>query len=478
MPTEIKLFGIGTQSISPNLTSAHRLNLYYSVQVFNDKTSVAAYGTPGLNPFSNVSASVTRGMHWMESNNKFYVVQRGSLYSLDANGVATNVATLDTTLPDISGRVSMANNGTQLMIATGAFLYCFNTSTAVLTNVTMPYAGNAADTVTFLDGVFIVNRPGTGQFYKSAVYDGLTWAALDFATAESNPDNLQMVISDKGNLALLGTSSIEIWANNGDSVFPFTKVNGAPSEGGLASRWSLSRCNGLLTGLFRNRSGSLAVCALDGYTLNPISGPDMDYLISTYPSPTDCTGFGYTLNGRHFYQITFNVAQKTWLYDFQSGAWSQLKSWGINRHTGEIGTAFDTKVIVSDYATGQLYTLSADAVTDNGQPIERELTSGHVFTNGRNKLTIRRLRLDLEGGVGIVSGQGSVPQIMLQVSRDGGHAFGGELWTNFGKMGEFTSRAEWRRLGLARDWVFKLRITDPVKTVIMQAVIEAAELNK
>jgi len=39
-------------------------------------------------------------------------------------------------------------------------------------------------------------------------------------------------------------------------------------------------------------------------------------------------------------------------------------------------------------------------------------------------------------------------------------------------------RLEWRRLGVARDWVFKVRITDSVKCVIIAAVIEGAELNK
>jgi len=29
---EIKLFGLGQQSKSPNITAAHRLNLYYDIQ--------------------------------------------------------------------------------------------------------------------------------------------------------------------------------------------------------------------------------------------------------------------------------------------------------------------------------------------------------------------------------------------------------------------------------------------------------------
>jgi hypothetical protein len=66
---------------------------------------------------------------------------------------------------------------------------------------------------------------------------------------------------------------------------------------------------------------------------------------------------------------------------------------------------------------------------------------------------------------------------MLQISRDGGHTWGKELWTTFGKIGQYLSRAEWRRLGMSRDWLFKLRITDPVKVVMIAAIVEAQELQ-
>jgi hypothetical protein len=412
-------------------------------------------------------------------------VQRGNLIAVQHDGTYATVGTLAITPTlDIGtynddgslsgGRVSMANNGTQLIIVTGVYAYIYNTVTLVFTNITsaMTYP---ADTVTFLTGRFIVNRPGTGQFFMSGLYNGLTWGALDYATAESNPDNLQAVMADAGMLVLFGTSSTEIWTPFSDVAFPFTRVNASPSDGGLAARWSLSRCNGQLTGLFRNRQGALAIASLQGYVLTPISTPDIDYLISKYPSPEDAVGFGYTQNGKSFYQITFKAAGATWLYNAAAQEWAQLKGWGLSRHAGDIGASFSTNFVVSDYATGTLYTLSADAITDNGSPIEREITGTHSFAQSRNYMTIRRLRVDLEGGVGDLSVID--PKISLTISRDGGHTWGSSMPVSMGKMGEFTRRAEWRRLGQARDWVFKLRITDAVKVVIMAAVIEGRELG-
>jgi hypothetical protein len=479
MPQEIQLFGLGQQSKSPNITAMHRLNVYYDVQVQADKAAIVAYGTPGTVLFSTASSQPCRGMHWVESNNVLYVVQRGDLWAIAGDGTATLKKSLTTINPtDIDGRVSMANNGTELCIVAGVYGYIYNTSTNTLTSITASLPTGGADTVTFLDSYFIVNRANTAQFYISGQYDGLTWNALDFATAESNPDNLMAVMADKGYLALLGSSSVEIWVNSGELAFPFSRVNGAPSPSGLAARWSLARCGDYITGLFRNKHGALFVGQLQGYQIVQVSTPDIDYLFNKYASPSDAVAFGYTLNGRIYYQITFQSEAKTWLYDVMSNAWSQLTSYGLTRHFGDLCVAFGNKLILSNYANGQLSYFSQDAFTDNGAPIEREISSGHVFTTGRNKVRIRRLRLDMEGGVGDTSILGNNPVIMLSISRDGGHTWGADLWTTIGELGHFHRRAEWRRLGWARDFVFKIRMTDPVKFVLIQGVIEATEANK
>jgi len=479
MTTTYNLFGIGQQSKSSNLTAQHRLNMYFDIQTYADKSQVAAIGTPGLVRYCYNGNEVSRGIHFMESINRTFSLHGEKLYKISPGGAAILAATL--TAGDNNGYVTFANNGVELCIFTGIRAYIMNTTTNVFADITasLPYVTTplvdlAGNSVTFLDGRFIAARPSTGQFYYSGLYDGLTWGALDFATAESNPDNLQAVIADKGNLCLLGTSTIELWTNSGDQAFSFTRINAAPSEGGLAARWSLSKIKGNVVGLFRDRSGGLSVCVLDGYTLSPVSNYDTEYLFNNYTSPSDAVGFAYTLNGLSFYQITFVTEGITWLYNFESQGWSQLKSTGYDRHLGNLCAAFNNDLLITSAIDGAIYRLDADIYTDDGATIAREITGAHVFEKTMNKMTIRRLRVDLEGGVG----GNSDPVVMLQISRDKGHTWGNELWTTFGKVGEYAKYAEWRRLGLARDWVFKLRITDPVKCVIIAAVIEGEMLNK
>jgi hypothetical protein len=80
--------------------------------------------------------------------------------------------------------------------------------------------------------------------------------------------------------------------------------------------------------------------------------------------------------------------------------------------------------------------------------------------------------VDLEAGTGVANGDGTDPQLMLQYSKDGGHTWSSERWTSAGKQGEYALRAMWRRLGRARDMVFRLTVADPVRWTLLDAFVE------
>jgi hypothetical protein len=79
-----------------------------------------------------------------------------------------------------------------------------------------------------------------------------------------------------------------------------------------------------------------------------------------------------------------------------------------------------------------------------------------------------------EPGVGLATGQGADPQAMLRWSNDGGATWSNENWRSIGKGGEYRARAIWRSLGRARDRVYELTVTDPVKRVIVGMELKAS----
>ena len=304
----------------------------------------------------------------------------------------------------------------------------------------------------------------------SGVYDGSSWNALDYQTAESNPDKLRAVFSDHGQLILLSRLSTEFWVASGALDFPFSRISQVTAEVGIAATWSICKFDGSVAWLARNRDGGIQVVKMEGSSPVSIMTPDISAIFNTYTRVNDASAFSYTNNGHPFYQINFPTEGESWVYDGSMGLWSQVKSSVLTRQRYELSVNFLDNTYFADYLNGNIYKLDDSVYTENGEPIESELVSKHVF-NGLSRFSIQAVQVDIENGVGLPTGQGSDPQIMMQTSKDGGRTWGSERWATMGKIGEYKSRARWLRLGQARDWVFKFRISDPVKRVILGAYI-------
>lgn len=81
-------------------------------------------------------------------------------------------------------------------------------------------------------------------------------------------------------------------------------------------------------------------------------------------------------------------------------------------------------------------------------------------------------QLDLETGLGLGSGQGADPMVMLRWSDDGGHTWSHEHWVNAGRQGQYTRRAIWRRLGRSRDRVYEVVMSDPIPWRLLAAYLD------
>ena len=99
-------------------------------------------------------------------------------------------------------------------------------------------------------------------------------------------------------------------------------------------------------------------------------------------------------------------------------------------------------------------------------PLER-LASGVHTGNDQNMVFWHGLEVLFDAGVGLATGQGSDPQAMLRWSDDGGYTWSNSHWRSIGKLGEYSHRAIWRRLGRSRHRVFELTVTDPVNATVV-----------
>lgn len=455
----VPLFGLGNVGKSVNVNAQQRKNLYVEIQSDAEKNVVTMYPTPGLQTFVQLGAYPARGMY--ELGDFMYIVANNIFWRVANDGSVVNKGSLAT----FSGYVDISDNGNEIIVVDGPNGYIFDVLADTFTQIADPdFPG--ADTVAFINSRFVVNKPGTAEFYISGVYSGTTWDPLEFATAESDPDLLMRVTAESGQLVLFGSNTTEFWGDSGAADFPFARIGSAAIEWGLAARWSLCKFMDSLIFLRKNRLGQVQVCALQGYNAAPVTNPEMDYVFSQYAAVSDAIGFSYMVSGHPFYQITFPTPGETWLYDGLSKCWSRLESSG-SRHRAELQVNFQNRSYVSDYEAGKIYLLDENTYTDDGAYVAREFISRHQSTGEWSHIS--QLWLEMEAGTGLNLGQGQTPQIMMQISKDGGHEYGPEVWREIGAMGKYRQRAVFNRLGRARDWLFKFRITDPVKVVFVAA---------
>jgi hypothetical protein len=485
MTGQISIFGAANQSKSSVITAQNRVNVYFEPAESPDRAPVAAYGTPGATLFKTPSAYPSRGLYYMQSKEILISVHFNKIYAIDSINTVTLIGTLSQA-DDYNGVASMTDNGFELLIITdhGGYIVTVTGAplslTYAITDVSGQLPTGGDDTCCFLDGYFIVNANGTQQTFISGLYDGLNWSAIDFASSESNPDTLYAVYANEGYLFLLGALTTEVWVTSGDPLFPFDRVQGATINFGAAAPASLASRDKAIVGLFQDRLGQLSIGMIQGGTYNALSSPDIDYHLNKYINTSLAIGFIYSLNGRYFYQITFPTNDRTWLYDFKSGAWSKIQSTGYEGSRMAYCASMGRKLIISDYYNGNLYQLSSDVFTENEVAIPREIIFNQIFSNSQVFVIVSLVRAWMETGQGLTSpeAQGHNPTIYLQVSRDAGHTWGGWMQTNIGKIGEYKARAEWRRLGQARDWSFKLRMTDPVKFCLLDMYLISYEANQ
>lgn len=126
--SRINIFGLGQASKSPYVTSKALVNMYCEPRPRGEKSAMVAYRTPGLSVFTEVAGSVVgRGALSFEKTDLAFEVVGNVLYQIDGSGTATNLGLLSTS----TGRVSMADNGTQIMIVDGTYGYIYTTAPAV-----------------------------------------------------------------------------------------------------------------------------------------------------------------------------------------------------------------------------------------------------------------------------------------------------------------------------------------------------------
>lgn len=428
--------------------------------------------TPGLNLLLTLPTTPVRGVY-CDSLGQLWAVGGNTLYQISSDWVATLVGTLNS----FTGPVSFSDNGIQVVLVDGSYGYYWTIGDPGTFAEIVDPSFYGANLVTFMDGYLIFNKPGTKQFYISPLNAVTPFSGLDIASAEADPEQLVGQVALQENLYLFSQRHLEVWYNSGNASFPLQRIQGAVVEVGCASAYSIAAIQTSVFWLGRDKHGQGTVYAIQGLVPQRVSTFAIENQIQSLGGDlSTARAWSYQQGGHFFYCLNIPGADTTWVFDTTTKLWHErayLPSLGnYQRHLADCHAFAFTKNVVGDYSSGNIYELSPTTYTDNGNPIRRERVSPHI-SKDLNHIFHSRFWLDIETGVGIDgSGQGTDPKAMLSWSNDFGHSWSNENWASIGPIGARRTRAIWRRLGKARDRVYRVQITDPVKVTLLGAEID------
>ncbi len=449
------------KSDSPDISSERVLNAYVEAQPATAKKQAAVFGHPGIGTFTTCGAGPIRGMR--DLKDLAYAVSGQYLYSIDSLGVTAIVGA------GISGygNVSMSDNGIEVAIANGVNGYTYNTLTSAFVQIADTDFSPAA-TVTEIDGYLAFPKDGTNQWFISDLLDGQTYDPLLYSSAESNSDRVKAVHNTYGNAAIVGERTIEFFSDTGSIDFPFQRINGATIERGTSA--PLAWCEDDNSHFFLG--DDRVFYRLAGSQISAISTHAISKEWESYATISDAFAFVVAYGQHKFVNLTFPIEGKTWAFDISNPVWHERTSYDPSgmevRWRVSCALAKFQKVLVGDSNSGTIGYLDPVLYTEFGEPMILEMISPIIDGKGLTGF-MPEFQLDLQTGVGITVGQGSDPQVMMQYSDDGGHSWSSERWRSMRAIGVYGMRVRWTGLGSFKQRMLKIRISDPVKRVIIGA---------
>ena len=448
--------------MEPGKEGVYPVNLYWMDELEDGKAGLV--GTPGLTLDVTVDASggEVRGMEECKGGvlkGYAFVVCKSSVYRYQSGTPTLCTGSLLTS----SGRVCIVNNGTQVMITDGAYgYYVTGTTVTRITDTDFPVASSLA----YQDGYGIITEKDTGKFWISGLYDFSAWEALDYATAEGMPDDAVAVMSDHRELMIFGEKSIESYENTGASDFPFERIGGGFIEKGIGAAQSPAKGDNTVFWLSDMRQ-ILRATGIGGAP-QIVSTRQLDKRFQAMATVSDAFGFCMDLGGS-WYVITFPSENETWCLNTVTNRWNQWASYPYSgthlRHRANCYCHHDGKHLIGDFENGCIYKVDVDAFADSGNAIRSQLILP-VAEKGGRWIYHSRMEIEIKAGVGIATGQGSDPMLMMDWTDTGQKRWSNEHWRSMGKIGEYWKTLVWNSLGRSKHRQYRLTITDPVERQI------------
>lgn len=469
-------------SDTPIVSAQQCINFYPNIVQAPALTQETLIGTAGLFQVATTGVTLQSNRGSLEMSGIIYFVNGTSLYRLNRVISGNDITYTTDNLGTIEGteRVSMATNGRYLVVQrsngvgsvwdeqTDTFTPSINVEDNDFT------ANGNPISVVYVDGYFLFPTDEK-KFIISSLNNPLEYNALDFGSAESDPDEIKGAVVYDNQVFILGSKTIEAFDNVGGAGFPFVR-NGLFDDTGLLAPNSVVLGDDAFRFVGAGKNEGPGIYEFKGNQAVKISNTAIDTVLQDL-SDTDLEAihaFHYGQNGQFFTSFIIDGADECFEFNSMSGRWHQRQSfidksmaaWRVSSISYAYGFLF-----AFDRIDGRVGILDEDLYTEYGDNIRRTLDT-MPFANNDKSASISRLELTVQSGVG--NSDVEDPVVRMSRSGNGGKTFTSELSRRMGKAGDFGQRLIWRRLGrVSKFEMFRFELTDAVKPAFIQLTAAA-----
>ena len=140
------------------------------------------------------------------------------------------------------------------------------------------------------------------------------------------------------------------------------------------------------------------------------------------------------------------------------------ETFSYEHHRANSHCFFEGEHLVGDRASGLVYRLCPNCQTDNSSLIMRERVTPCLNPPGQ-RLVFDEVEIIAQVG----QDENANPLIMLDWSDDKGRTWSNDRQESLGGIGEYKKRLIFRRLGQSFNRVFRIRMTDAARLILLGA---------
>lgn len=437
-------------------STARLVNCYIEQLPQGSKGQTLLTRTDGVATWATVGTGPIYAM--LDALTTLFVVSGTKLYDVDSSGNATELGTVGA----ISS-IDIDANTTSVVVTNAPNAFSWNgTAFAQITDVDFTALG--AGDVEFVNNFLLFRAPDSGVFFGADLGSASSFDALNFATAEANPDELVGMKVDHVQPILFGKKSVEIWDNVPISGFPFQRATNGYVEIGCFNGKSIAKCDNSVFW----EANDYTVRRLDGVTPVRVSQHGIEQLIQAATIST-ANAFSYSRGGHLFYVLSHN--ESTVVYDATTQKWHERQSYGYDNWIAGCHASAYGMELVGSTQNGQIGYLDKDTFTEFGNTMVMSWTYQPIYNDAKRAFH-DSLEITMDVGVGLVTGQGSDPEIMLEYSDDSGKTWVSLPNKSIGPIGNYRTEVKWTRLGSTDSArVYRASVSDPVRVSVVDTQI-------